>query len=61
MTDLLGLTMRDASEALRARSVLPSALVEAYLARIAEVDAKITSYILVMWEEARAAAHMTRM
>jgi aspartyl-tRNA(Asn)/glutamyl-tRNA(Gln) amidotransferase subunit A len=58
MTDLLGLTMRDASEALRARSVLPSALVEAYLARIAEVDAKITSYILVMWEEARAAAQV---
>jgi aspartyl-tRNA(Asn)/glutamyl-tRNA(Gln) amidotransferase subunit A len=56
MTDLLGLTMREASEAVRARLILPSALVEAYLARIAEVDAKITSYILVMAEEARAAA-----
>ena len=56
MSDLLGLTLREASEAIRTRTVLPSALVEAYLSRIAAVDSTITSYILVMAEEARASA-----
>ncbi len=56
MTDLLGLTLREASEAVRTRAVSSSALVEAYLERIAAVDAEITSYILVMAEAARAAA-----
>src|ERR1700709_1068107 len=56
VTDLLRLTLREASEAVWARKVLPSTLVEAYLARIAAVDGAITSYILVMAEEARAAA-----
>ncbi len=58
MTDLLGLTLREASEAVRTRQVLPSALVEAYLARIGAVDDKITSYILVTAEQARAAARI---
>ena len=58
MTDLLGLTLREASEAVRTRAVSSSALVEAYLNRIAEVDATITSYILVMAEQARAAARV---
>jgi aspartyl-tRNA(Asn)/glutamyl-tRNA(Gln) amidotransferase subunit A len=58
MSDLLGLTLREASEAVRMRSVLPSALVEAYLARIAEVDGDIMSYILVIAEEARTAARL---
>jgi aspartyl-tRNA(Asn)/glutamyl-tRNA(Gln) amidotransferase subunit A len=58
MTDLLGLTLREASEAVRTRTVLPSALVDAYLGRIAAVDGEITSYILVMAEEARAAARL---
>ena len=58
MTDLLGLTLREASEAVRTGAVSSSALVEAYLTRIAEVDATITSYILVMAEQARAAARV---
>ncbi|WP_284945716.1 amidase [Acidisoma cladoniae] len=55
MTDLLGLTLREASEAVRQRSVSPVALVDAYLARITAIDSQITSYILVMAEEARTA------
>jgi aspartyl-tRNA(Asn)/glutamyl-tRNA(Gln) amidotransferase subunit A len=58
VTDLLGLTLSEASEAVRGRAVLPSALVEAYLERIAAVDGEIASYILVMAEEARAAARL---
>jgi aspartyl-tRNA(Asn)/glutamyl-tRNA(Gln) amidotransferase subunit A len=56
VTDLLGLTLREASEAVRQRSVSPVALVDAYLARITAIDSQITSYILVMADEARAAA-----
>ncbi len=58
MTDLLSLTLREASEAVRTRQLLPSALVEAYLARIAVVDDRITSYILVTAEQAQAAARV---
>jgi aspartyl-tRNA(Asn)/glutamyl-tRNA(Gln) amidotransferase subunit A len=58
VTGLLGLTLREASEAVRGRTVLPSALVEAYLGRIAAVDGEIASYILVTAEEARAAARL---
>ena len=58
MTDLLSLTLRESSEAVRARQLLPSALVEAYLARIVAVDDRITSYILVTAEQARAAARI---
>ncbi|MCB8882584.1 amidase [Acidisoma cellulosilytica] len=56
MTDLLGLTMRAASEAVRTSAVSPVALVDAYLERIASVDSHIGSYILVLAAEARAAA-----
>lgn len=56
MDPLLGLTMREASDAIRSRQVSPIALVEAYLARIAAVDDQIGSYILVVAEAARGAA-----
>jgi aspartyl-tRNA(Asn)/glutamyl-tRNA(Gln) amidotransferase subunit A len=58
MTDLLGLTMRAASEAVRTRAVSPVALVDAYLARIEAVDDLVGSYILVLAAQARMAARV---
>ncbi len=57
MTDLTQMTMRAASEAVRTGQVSPVALTEAYLARIADVDSTVRSYILVLADTARAAAH----
>jgi aspartyl-tRNA(Asn)/glutamyl-tRNA(Gln) amidotransferase subunit A len=56
MTDLLDLTMAAASEAIHSRALSPVDLVEAYLGRIAAVDGQIHSYILVLADQARAAA-----
>lgn len=56
MTDLTQLPMRAASEAMRKGELSPLALTEAYLARIAAVDDKVGSFILVLAEDARAAA-----
>jgi aspartyl-tRNA(Asn)/glutamyl-tRNA(Gln) amidotransferase subunit A len=55
---LLDLTLRDAAAAIRSREVSPVELVDAYLDRIAEVDAGLDSYILVLPEAARAAARV---
>ena len=49
-------TIAEASAALAKRDVSPVELVEACLARIEAVDAKLHSYVLVLAEEARAAA-----
>ncbi|MDQ0393350.1 amidase [Labrys monachus] len=54
--DLLHLTMREASQAIRSRRLSPVELVEACLARITAVDDRIGSYILVTAEQARLAA-----
>jgi aspartyl-tRNA(Asn)/glutamyl-tRNA(Gln) amidotransferase subunit A len=58
MADLVNLTMRAASEAVRARTVSPVALTEAYLARITAVDSVVRSYLLVLAEEALTAARV---
>ena len=50
------LSVADAQQLIAARTLSPVDLVEAFLARIAEVDHLIHSYILVMADQARAAA-----
>jgi aspartyl-tRNA(Asn)/glutamyl-tRNA(Gln) amidotransferase subunit A len=55
-SDLLQLSLREASEAVRARRLSPVDIVEAYLARIEAVDDRVRSYILVLADDARSAA-----
>jgi aspartyl-tRNA(Asn)/glutamyl-tRNA(Gln) amidotransferase subunit A len=54
--DLHYLTIAAASEALRTRRISPVELTEAFLARIAALDGRLNSYILVLGETARAEA-----
>ena len=54
---LWSLTVAAAARLLAARKISPSDLVEAYLARIAEVDERVHSFIHVAAEGARVAAH----
>jgi len=61
MTDLTLMPMRAASEAVRTGQVSPVALTEAYLARIAEIDSTVRSYILVLADAALAAARIAEM
>ncbi len=56
MTELHFLTIDEAQRRIAARSLSPVDLVEAFLARIAAVDGKIGSYLLVLADQARAAA-----
>ncbi len=58
MSDLIALPMRAASEAVRLRQISPVDLVDAYLSRIAAVDSRIGSYILVLADQALAAARV---
>lgn len=53
---LWSLTVTAASQRLAAREISPNDLVEAYLARIAEVDERVHSFIHVAAERARRAA-----
>lgn len=53
---ILGLTLRQASDAIAARRLSPVELVDAYLYWIETVDGRLRSYITVLAEEARAAA-----
>jgi aspartyl-tRNA(Asn)/glutamyl-tRNA(Gln) amidotransferase subunit A len=50
------LTIAEASRAIAADRLSPVALTEAYLERIAALDGELHSYVLVLREEARAAA-----
>ncbi len=54
--DLHHLTIVTASEALRTRRISPVELTEAFLARIAALDGRLHSYILVLGDTARAEA-----
>ena len=54
--DLHHLTIAAASEALRTRRISPVELTEAFLARIAALDSRLNSYILVLGDTARAEA-----
>ena len=55
-TDLTHLSVAAAGKMLRAREISPVELVDAFLARIERVDARIKSYLLVTAEAARARA-----
>ncbi|MFM9940714.1 MAG: amidase [Hyphomicrobiaceae bacterium] len=56
MPPLWSLTVAAAARLLAAREISPSDLVEAYLARIAEVDGRVHTFVHVATERARAAA-----
>jgi aspartyl-tRNA(Asn)/glutamyl-tRNA(Gln) amidotransferase subunit A len=58
MTALTELTVAAQAKALKAGDLSPVELVEAYLARIAAVDDRLSAFILVTAEEARAAARV---
>jgi aspartyl-tRNA(Asn)/glutamyl-tRNA(Gln) amidotransferase subunit A len=55
-TELVHLSVTEASQLLRARKISPVELVEAFLARIERIDDKIKSYLLVDAAGARAKA-----
>jgi aspartyl-tRNA(Asn)/glutamyl-tRNA(Gln) amidotransferase subunit A len=55
--ELCFLSVGEAARLVQSRKLSPVDLVEAYLARIAAVDDQVKSYLLVMADEARAAAH----
>jgi aspartyl-tRNA(Asn)/glutamyl-tRNA(Gln) amidotransferase subunit A len=55
-TELVHLSITEASQHLRARKISPLELVEAFLARIERVDGRIKSYLLVDADGARAKA-----
>ncbi|ARP83625.1 hypothetical protein CAL12_24320 [Bordetella genomosp. 8] len=54
--ELCFLSVGEASRLLQSRKLSPVELVDAFLARIDEVDDRVHSYLLVMADEARAAA-----
>ena len=55
-TELVHLSVTEASQLLRAQKISPVELVEAFLARIERIDDKIKSYLLVDAAGARAKA-----
>lgn len=55
-TGLTSLTVAEASRRIAARKLSPITLVDAFLDRIAAVDGRVKSYLLVTGDEARAAA-----
>jgi len=57
-TILTALTVAEASRLIAAHKLSPVTLVDAFLDRIAAVDARVKSYLLVTAEEARAAAQV---
>jgi aspartyl-tRNA(Asn)/glutamyl-tRNA(Gln) amidotransferase subunit A len=56
MSELCFLTIAEASRRIRAGSLSPVELTEAYLARIAALNGQLNAYILVLGEQARAEA-----
>ena len=54
--DVLYLTIAELSERIRARTVSPVELTNAYLARIEKLDSKLHAFVTVMGEEARREA-----
>ena len=56
MTDLPFLTIAQASAQIKARTLSPVELTEAFLARVKQVDARLDSHLLVLEEQALADA-----
>jgi hypothetical protein len=56
MTDLPFLTIAQASAQIKARTLSPVELTEAFLARVKQVDARLDSHLLVLEEQALAEA-----
>ena len=56
MADLTRLTAHELTEAFRAGTTTPSAVTDAYLARIAAVDGRVRAYLTMTGEQARKAA-----
>src|SRR5229473_7648773 len=54
--ELAGLTLAEASARIRARTVTPTQLAEACLARIADYNPKLNAFITVLREQALAQA-----
>jgi aspartyl-tRNA(Asn)/glutamyl-tRNA(Gln) amidotransferase subunit A len=54
--DLTGLTAHELTDAFRGGGTTPTAVAEAYLARIAALDGKVRAYLTVTAEQARTAA-----
>jgi aspartyl-tRNA(Asn)/glutamyl-tRNA(Gln) amidotransferase subunit A len=55
-SDLASLTLKDAADRIRAKSVMPSSLVEACLRRIEIYNPKLNAFVTIMREQAMAQA-----
>src|SRR5882672_5215321 len=56
MAELTHLTAHELTDAYRAGATTPSAVIDAYLARVAALDDRVHAYVTVTADQARAAA-----